>query len=324
MAYGAETKAKSGDRSGWGVRTGGRRSTSSYRLPVLCVLTSLALLACEKRDESPGASPPPKSDVPAKQARPRAERIPQEEKQVTEWAAPDLFKRGRHLTFERGSSLVSAVPERFSRSALGTQKLHLASLSETRALWLAIDHHAPRRALSPYFTLSEFVNEDVELAPGSHFLTAFELNAAEVSPGDPNASDVDSTKLAASHPSNDHVSRFQIAGFSVDVGAASLADSPGCLLFTPQLTKNGKEATKEIRFLAIPLAPALDKVEYSAVSDGLKARGEALPGIEMILENPPAGDVELVARCFSAGEEIGRDEQTVTVNPEALEKERTP
>lgn len=290
-------------------------------MTALCILTWLPLSACERRDESPGASPPP-APTHSSEARPRpatrAKRVPKETR-VKETPVPDLFKRGQRVVFETGSSLIQAVPARFSRSALGTQKLHLASFSESRASWLAVDHEAPRRAKSAYFTLSELLNEDVELSPGAHFLTAFEFSSDEVSAG---ASEVDASRAGES--SVGAVGRLFVAGFSVDVDAASLSENPGCLLFTPELTKNGKRAAQEIRFLAVPLVSGLDKVEYSAVSGTFKSRGEAAPGVEMILEGPPAGDVELSARCFSAGDVVGSDEQTVTVNPEALEKEKTP
>lgn len=318
MACGAETKAVNGDRGEVRAESHGLCMTIRCLWAVLSILTSLGPLACEKRERDPGAAPRATPEVPSKETRPRTlqapplhQTRPHQTKPLTRAPAPDLFKRGQRFTFEMSSHLVPGVPERFSRSALRTQKLHLASFSERSAPWLAVDHHAPRRALSAYFTLSELVNEDVELAPGSHFLTVFELGTGGVEVGE--------RSVTASS-----VSRVAVIHFSVDVDAATPSESPGCLLFTPELTKNGKQASKEVRFFAVPLASGIDKVEYRAVSGRFESSGEAPPGIEMILESPPAGDVELGARCFSAGEELGLDEQTVTINPEAVEKEATP
>lgn len=290
-----------------GTKSGGRSPGS--RAGALCLLTLISLASCRSngpvvdapqalspKDQSKGAGST--SAVTAPRKTPPTRTIqPTRKTPPTETPPPDLFRRGRRVKFEAGSTLVQTVPVRFSRAALQSQKLHLPSFSEGRAPWLAVDHHAPRRARSAYFTLSELVNEDVELSPGSHFLTAFHFGPGEIEP-------------------------LQLAAFSLDVGSASAPGTPGCVLFTPELTKNGKQAAKEIRFLAIPLAAGLDKLQYRADAPGFHSQGDAPPGTEMILENPPSGDIELSVRCLSSGEELARDEQIVTVNPEALEKEQ--
>lgn len=220
-------------------------------------------------------------------------------RKVPEAPAPDLFKRGRLVEFELGTELLPAVPEKFSRAGLKSQKIKFSTGDPKDDLWLAVDHHAPRRARGPNFVIADLLNEDVELSPGSHWLTAFEWGTADRG-------------------------RLQLNAFFVEVGPASLPRTPGCLLVTPELTKNGSEAAKELRFLAIPLALGLDRMEYRAEADGLKSRGEAPPGTEIILEKPPSGDVVLSVRCFSGSEQVASDEQTVTVNSDAPDPEATP
>lgn len=268
------------------------RGYSRFLLVALFSLASFQLSACTKSGEETASVAPRRSSVRSAHRKPLVSPEGGSQGKPQSVPPPDLFERDRRVQFELSSELIRSLPEKFSRSALESQKIHHAPASENTELWLAIDHHAPRRARGSHFVISDLVNEDLELSPGSHFLTAFEWGEAEKG-------------------------RLQLSAFFVDVGPESLPRSPGCLLATPLLTKNGTEASGEIRFLSVPLSPDLDRVEYRAEAEGLISRGDAPPGTEVVLRRPPAGDVGLSIRCFSGGEQVASDDQTVTLNPEA-------
>lgn len=270
-----------------------------FLVAVLSTLTSFQLSACKNGHRAASAEAPTepiRGSGKQREASPQPT-APADVRKAQQAPAPDLFKRGDEVQFELGSELVHAIPEKFTRAALKSQKITLSSVDTD--VWLAVDHHAPRRARGPSVVIADLLNEDVELAPGSHWLTAFEWGTAK------------------------HA-RLQLSAFFVEAGPASLPRTPGCLLVTPELTMNGSEAAKELRFLAVPLALGLDRMEYRAEGEGLRSRGEAPPGTEIILESPPAGDVELSVRCFSGSEQVASDEQMVTINPEAPAPESRP
>lgn len=262
-------------------------------------LTLAGLFACSKRDgavRSTTAQSTATDDSPAAGAEPR--RVPKTEI-ATQLPAPDLFERGAQHDFELSTQLLRAIPPQFSRADIEAKTLFLSNFSPSSSLWLAVDQHSPRRARKAQFTVAELLNEDVELAPGSHYLMAFEWGGEEPQ-------------------------RLQLAAFFVDVEPTSLPLSPGCVLATPKLTKNGSEAKEPLRFLAVPLVANIDRVEYRAQVGELRSRGEAPAGTEMLLKNLPAGDVTLEAECYGGSEKLGSDEQIVTVNPDALDPEVRP
>lgn len=267
-----------------------------FVVAALSSLTSFYLSACEKSGPSAVPEAPRQPAQTGGEEKPVPAR-PLPARHEAQGPPQDLFLRGRSVKFESSSDLLKAWPEKFSRSALESQKIHHSAWDSSSDLWLAVDHHAPRPARAPYFVITDLVTEDVELAPGSHWLTVFEWGEAGQG-------------------------RLQSLPFFVDVPPGPMPRSLGCLLVTPLLTKNGREASAEIRFLSVPLAQGLDRVEYRAVAAGLLSQGEAPPGTEMVLKGPPAGDVELSVRCFSGSEQVASDEQTVTVNPEAKDAEQ--
>lgn len=291
MACGVQMKNPSASQGG--------SSPGHWRFVVaLSSLTLFCLSACEKRDATAVPEAPGQTAVTGGEEKPIASGPARPADQDAEPPPPDLFLRRRSVKFELSSELIQSWPEKFSRSALQTRKIHLPTWDASSDLWLSVDHHAPRPARAMYFVITDLVTEDVELAPGSHWLTVFEWGEAGQE-------------------------RIQAVPFFVDVAPGPLPHSLGCLLATPLLTKNGKEASAEIRFLSVPVAPGLDRVEYRAVATGLISQGEAPPGTEMVLLGPPAGDIELSVRCFSGSEQVASDEQTVTVNPEAKGAEQT-
>ncbi len=221
------------------------------------------------------------------------------EKEAQPVPVPDLFDRGARVDFVLGADLLLAVPQKFSRTDLANRKLRLAPTAAASNLWLAVDHHAPRRARSSSFTIAELINEDVELAPGSHYLVAFEWGA-------------------------EGHQRFQLAAFFVDVEPTTLPLSPGCLLATPLLTKNGPDAERPLEFLAIPLVASIDRVEYYAEIGDLRSTGAAPVGVKMSWKGLPGGDVTVAADCFSGEEKVGADYQVITLNPEAFVPEARP
>lgn len=267
-----------------------------HRRFLLAALGAL-MFVCASSCSKPEGSPPPTTSVPVA---PKHGPLAPEAKEATEPGppeserpAPDVFERGRALEFEMGSALLNTVPQKFTRPELERKRLTATGVSELKNLWLAVDHHAPRQARSSQFTILELLNEDIELSPGSHYLVAFEW-------------------------ADGVVQRLQLAAFFVDVAPTTLPLSPGCLLATPKLTKNGADAASPLRLLAIPLVAAIDEVEYSASTPSFKTRGIAPVGTEMSLKDFPAGDINLSVRCLAGGEEVGKDDQVVTLNPEAV------
>ncbi len=277
-----------------------RRAALARRVLVtISVLTSLSLFACKKEEGLDKAETPPTvavSQAPAPQAVAQKKPDPKVEPEVP---PPDLFERGPAVSFELGAELIKAPPQKFSRSDLAKKKLLVANYRPGRKLWLAVDHHAPRLAKQGQFTVSDLINEDVELAPGSHYLVAFEWDGEGPQP-------------------------LQLAAFFVDVEPVSLPRTPGCIIVTPHLTRNGALAEQPLRLLAVPLMKGIDQVEYRARGAGLNSAGRESVGTEILLPNPPAGDIELSARCFSGSELLAEDEQIVTSNPEALDPELRP
>ena len=231
---------------------------------------------------------PPASDVSPPEHKHEAEPSPEPE---PESRAADLFKRGQSYETTFSSELMTKPTSQFSRAALASVPIPIAA-SATSQLWLAVDQNASRLASPKKQTIVDLLTEDVELAPGAHWLVAWGLGADE--------------KLST-----------QTHAFFVEVEAQGLPRAPGCLLTTPVLTVNGPQAAQSVTFMALPLMAGIDRVEYGAQGSGYASVGWAAPATEMMIESPPSGDIELSIRCFTGDEERGADAQVITVNADA-------
>jgi hypothetical protein len=253
----------------------------------------LGLVSCEKPADRELSTPPPPEP---------AGDVERTESRAVPIAEPEPLKVGRRLEYRMGQDLLGPFPEKLARSEIETRAISLTEKAGPHT-WLSIDDHAPRRVRGKNQTVSDLLNEDVELAPGGHRLTVFTL------PGSDDQTASGQIKI-------------QAHDFFIDVEPGGQVEAIGCIAFTPELTKNGPVAAQVLSFWAIPLIWDINRVSYEVRGPNLHRRSEAEAATEMILEAPPNGDLSISVRCFANDREQGYDTQVVTINADAPNPEK--
>ncbi len=252
--------------------------------------------------------PAPKSDAPPLVVEAALPRPPQQEPLPASGDAIDSFERLAPFVLHRETNWASNLPASFGRSDVARWRIEWSRQADLKGFsrWLAIDHHAFRfvaRAQGEQaqgeqakkLRLTDLINEDEELAPGTHWLYMMEVG-----------------KKSAS---------IQAHSFSVESPTDDKPIAPACLLWTNGLTFNGKDAAANVQIRVISLYDELKEVKYLVHGDNWQSTTTEKVGVPLKLVTPPNGDLDIEVECKGADGFLTKISRTITVNEDAQSPE---
>ena len=211
---------------------------------------------------------------------------------------PDQFERLSPFTIEETTGLASTMPIHLTRAQVGTWKI---PLSASKDIWVALDGHPPRKVESfgsvRQLRLTDLLNEDEELSPGSHLLSILSLSPKIV--------------------------KVQTHVFALETKQADERVREKCLLLTEGLTFNGEQAADEITLWIIGLPP-IEEAHVLVESERWKSETVITPFVPLQLKSPPSGDFSIVVSCQSKDKPPLGASRVITINREGPEPHSSP
>jgi|GEM_PF-2151923 len=267
-----------------------RRSFRSWGFAISLAATFGLELSCARSPaEAPPSSPPTADAAPSKENHGNDSSPPV--------VAPSGVSRPlalvRRVEIRVVDHLSQALPSSMKRESIRRKALPLAYPHNT---WLALDQHPPRFSKGRRLRLVDLINEDEEVAPGTHSLTLIRSVSDHIE--------------VQSHP------------FSIDTDLGKSGDPVDCVLFQPAGTYNGEKASEMVEFLALPIGLGAADVEYEVASLHLdapppwRAHGTFKTG-EIAGVSLASGDFRVTATCRNGAGIERRMTRTITVNRDA-------
>jgi hypothetical protein len=271
------------------------------------------LLAC-------GCRPTPLQEAPVraldsgvpKPSISRAFEGPPESKPITAAHTNILpLQRGKTYQVEEASLFKPVIPARIQEPVVGSMSVTLPEG------FVQLDDQSPRFVTTAR-KLTSLIDEDEEIAPGRHFLSAYQMLGDRVLI-DARLFHVDARSRAALPSGAALPESMQVWG-----------QSESCRLLFPVATVNG-EAARSLQLLAVPYVPSASNsvvegqlpqsgpsltMRYEVSSTDFLARGEFALGTAALLSNAPSGDLTISYTCVAEGSVIGSGRRIVTLNPE--------
>lgn len=273
--------------------------------------------------KQPGPAGDPGSSQPAAQQ--AALPLPKKEAPSPAQPAVDPLVPTRSLRLAAAQDLLPGFPDFFSRAEV---KKKILSIADPERTVIALDHHRPRTADGRRLRLSDLLNEDEELAPGTHHLVVVTFSSdSPLSSVGPTFSQETEPGLAAVASSSAQLVRVARYAFSVETVSSAAVVGPGCWLLFPYGTYNGQAASSapEVLALAFDAQGSLSlsgAYSYQVRGENFRAKGSFPAGQVAAAMDVPSGDLLFEANCGSGFMPDESSRRTVTVNREGPSVEK--